>query len=449
MQADWFEPGAAEAVAAPDDVAGWAASVPPSGHAVAVLALVEPARLSHDGRVEAVAALERQKAWLEARQVQLLAALDAEPSDPHDLDTDKRWVQEELATRLHISPGSAGYRLDQARALAQRRATLRLLHTGVIGPRHTRLLLDALRHLAPVTGETIEQRVLAKAGEQTPHQFALSLRRAVLTLDPAGQAERHTRARVDRCIGFTPAEDGMSTGYLLLPAEDATAIDTVLTALTNHPAPDDLRTSDQRRADALTQLALDRLTGTSPTGTDLSTQQGRRPAIQVTVALSTLLGLDQQPAHLDGHGPIPAQLARQLAADPTGTWRRLITDPVGQLLDYGHTTYRPPQNLIDHTTTRDRTCRFPGCPRKAERCDLDHLTPYSQDGTTCTTNTECLCRRHHLLKHRTRWHLHGNPQATLTWTDPTGRHHHTHPAQHPIDQTMPTAGVPPDNPPPF
>ena len=59
----------------------------------------------------------------------------------------------------------------------------------------------------------------------------------------------------------------------------------------------------------------------------LREQHGHRPAIHVTVAASTLLGLDDQPAHLDGHGPITAQTVRQLATDQTGTWHRILTDP--------------------------------------------------------------------------------------------------------------------------
>ena len=53
------------------------------------------------------------------------------------------------------------------------------------------------------------------------------------------------------------------------------------------------------------------------------------------VALSTLLGFDEQPGELAGYGPIPADLARRMAADPTGTWTRLVTDELGQLVDYG------------------------------------------------------------------------------------------------------------------
>src|SRR2546430_1219316 len=59
------------------------------------------------------------------------------------------------------------------------------------------------------------------------------------------------------------------------------------------------RTGDQRRADALVQICADVLHGTSSLGA-LPRQRGLRPAIQVTVALSTLLGLDQQPGELDG-----------------------------------------------------------------------------------------------------------------------------------------------------
>ena len=96
-----------------------------------------------------------------------------------------------------------------------------------------------------------------------------------------------------------------------------------------------------------------------------------RPSIQVTVALSTLLGLDEQPGDLDGSGPIPASLARRIAADQSGTWRRLVTDETGRLVNYGRSTYRPPKDLADHVIARDRTCRFPTCNRKAGRCEID------------------------------------------------------------------------------
>jgi hypothetical protein len=150
--------------------------------------------------------------------------------------------------------------------------------------------------------------------------------------------------------------------------------------------------------------------------------------VRVVVAATTLLGLDGQPGELAGYGPIPAEVARRLAADPTGTWQRILTDPVsGALLDVGRTRYTPPAALADHIRARDRTCRFPGCRMPAERCDLDHLRRYP-DGPTSHCNLCTECRHHHRLKHQAGWQVHNDPAdpATITWTSPTGHTHTTH-----------------------
>ena len=130
--------------------------------------------------------------------------------------------------------------------------------------------------------------------------------------------------------------------------------------------------------------------------------------------------LDEQPGELAGIGPIPATLARTLAADPSGTWRRLVTDPLGQLIDYGRSTYRPPPPLARHVIARDRTCRFPHCTRTADR---SRTRPHPALGR----------RRHHQRRkpHRTLpptppppprhpWNYTRNPDGTIEWTSPTG-----------------------------
>ena len=60
--------------------------------------------------------------------------------------------------------------------------------------------------------------------------------------------------------------------------------------------------------------------------------------------------MDQRPGELAGYGPIPATVARTLAGDPASTWHRLVHDELGHLIDYGRSTYRPPQDLIDFVT---------------------------------------------------------------------------------------------------
>jgi len=85
-----------------------------------------------------------------------------------------------------------------------------------------------------------------------------------------------------------------------------------------------------------------------------------------------LAGVEDEPGWLDGYGPITADTARALAADDTGTWRRLVIDPIfGQVIDYGTTRYRPPTHLTELVIARDGTCVFPTCNRPARACDLD------------------------------------------------------------------------------
>lgn len=163
-----------------------------------------------------------------------------------------------------------------------------------------------------------------------------------------------------------------------------------------------------------------------------------RPAIQVTVALSTLLGCDDEPGQLAGHGPIPASVARRIAADETGTWRRLVSDPLtGQLLDYGRTTYRPPRDLAEFVMARDQICAFPHCSRPAHHCHLDHRVPYAVGGETSPGNVGTLCERHHICKHRAGWQLHREPDGSNAWTSPTKHRYRSRPPDLPagIDQT--------------
>jgi hypothetical protein len=185
---------------------------------------------------------------------------------------------------------------------------------------------------------------------------------------------------------------------------------------------------DAYRADALVELAARYLTDTDPRGV-LNRQA---PAIRVTVSMQALLGDSDEPADLAGYGPIPASLARQIAADPDGTWQRIVTDPLGRLIDLGRTRYRPPKPLADHVRVRDQTCAFPTCNRQAENCDLDHVCDWAHGGHTCPDNLVRLCSRHHHLKHNGNWTITYNPTTgTTQWTTPTGRHYTNHPPELP------------------
>ena len=124
---------------------------------------------------------------------------------------------------------------------------------------------------------------------------------------------------------------------------------------------------------------------------------------------------------------VPALTAWALAAG--GTWRRLVTDPAsGTIVDVGRTRYRPPAGLADLVRARDRACVFPTCQTPAERCDIDHLTAWSQGGTTSLDNLVVLCEAHHRLKHTPGWAL-TKEQTTgvLSWHTPDKTIYQRHP----------------------
>lgn len=389
--------------------------------------------LSGAGRVDVLVALQELGSWADAQSMRLMAAM-GEEAELHE----REFVADEIACALRITNSAAASRLDLSDQLARRLPhTMRALESGCITLQHARVVTDEVRNLPDDLAICVEAAVLPKAEKQTPPQLRAAVRRAVLAVDPRAAEERHAIAVHERRVCHRPVENGMAEVWALLPADGAAALMTRLDAEADRLKVVDAdcgarRTADQRRADALTQLAAQGLL--DPT---LPRWQGRRASVQVTISATTLLGADDQPGELEGYGPIPASLARALAVDPTASWRRLITDGRGRLLDYGTTTYRPPQRLIDFVVARDRGCRFPGCRRPARRCDIDHVVPFGRPGgITASCNCEALCGHHHRLKHETGWTVTGNPADELLWVSPTGHQYRAPPGEYAIGESV-------------
>ena len=435
---------------------------------------LDPCSLTPEQRVDALLASECELARLSARQQRIIAAISDDPFTGELTPAlDKQYFLEQVRATLGDSLDAVRSRVAMASDLVHRLPdALAALEAGVITSRQAWRLTVQLRELPDTAARKVQEAVLDYMQQRRDHSgFCRKVKREVLKHDPRGAEERHTAAMNDRRVTIKPVEDAMTWVGGTLPAPSGgppasegvaggggIALDAALDLLAEHAKqtdPDDGRTKAQRRADALAQLARDVLAGQCVHCT--GTPAGLRPAVQVSVALSTLLGIDHEPAELAGYGPIPASLALHLAFDHTGTWRRLLTDPQGHLLDYGRSTYRPPAALRDYVIARDRTCRFPGFPRRlrlhwrgdphsrrAESCEVDHVTSWADGGTTSTENLVPLCTRDHHCKHDTGWNPTRLPDGTLDWTDPTGHHHRVPPATYPIDHTLEIV-VPNDN----
>jgi hypothetical protein len=453
-----------EAAQWPDSVAAWTVNVPPE-QAAGVLTVLDADRLSQTGRVDALIAVDRLIAWAHATQARLLAAMAGDQfPDALAPKLEREWVTEDVRAALGESARGARARLREATELVHRLPeTLSALQAGRITARHAHALVDTTAVLDDAAAREIQAAVLpdpARTDAPVPDMaaFRRKLRRASIAADPAGAADKAARAAEDRDVWVMPQPDAMAFLGAPLPAEAAATVLAAVEAKAEQiKHGGDERTRAQRRADGLVQLCADYLnptlgdTGsTGSTGStakiEMDTHRTRggtqapryhrlRPHITVCIAASTLLGVDDQPAEVDRIGPIPAEVARRIAADPIGTWRRLVTDDTGRLVDYGRNTYRPPAGLARHVIARDRTCRAPGCNRPATGTDLHHIHPWSHGGTTNAENLTALCERHHYAIHDAGWRVTRHEDGSLDWTSPAGRHYRVPPATYPIDHT--------------
>jgi hypothetical protein len=459
--------------------------------------LAQPAETGPEHRefesLERIGGWERVIAWAQARQLREMtlfmdraearnAALGAYTSQAHDS------AVAEVGLMLRVSARTAASRVNDAYSLGTRLpGTLAALEAGRITLAKARIIDAETLNLSEQHTAQVEQHVLAKAQQQTPGQLRAATRRAVLSADPSAAQKRTEQAQRERGVQIWPEPDGMATLSAYLPAAEAVGVYAVLDEYARRSgSASDERGMDARRADALVDLVLGptgyRSAGTSaarthttapgnptaathgdPADASPTTEAGCRCGcgrcrrgggvdVRVTIPYTALLGADDLPGELAGYGPIPAAVARDLAA--RGTWRRILTDPAsGRPLDYGTTRYQPPAHLAELVITRDQTCQFPGCRVPAHRCDIDHGIPYNPDtntGPTSETNLGIKCRRHHQIKQTPGWSVTYHPDGCTTWTTPSGHLYHSEPP--PLSDPEPLTTHPtsdPDEPPPF
>lgn len=388
---------------------------------------LEPAELADAQLVEALRAWERVQSAAAAEQARVVQELVRRRTGRA-----ARFVEDEVACALGATRWSGSSKVALAAALERWPVLDGALRAGTLDVRKATVVADEVVGLDPAVAEALTRDCAARGHAMTTPMLRDHIRREAFRVDPADATRRVARATTERCVRHEPGRDAMAWVSAYLPAADAVTVFSAVDALADSAATDgDDRTIDQRRADALVDLCDSVLDGVAPSvvgGTPPVTRTRRRRArVQVTVAATTLLGLDDAPGFLAGHGPVPADVARRIAAD--GTWRRLLTDPAtGALVDLGTTRYRPGAVLEDAVVARDVTCTFPGCRRPARACDLDHVEPYRRSGVerlqTSAENLQALCRHHHQAKTDGVWSVSRDPSTgRTTWTSPAGVDH--------------------------
>ncbi|MDN3022599.1 HNH endonuclease signature motif containing protein [Streptomyces sp. S.PB5] len=418
----------------------WVASLQersPSALTAAELDGLDPGRMSARGRIDALVVIEQHLAWLQAKQVEVLAAVAASTETPEAVVLDAggtlsdvfsaSWdgAVEEVACALRLANQTAAQRLNTATSLVGRHeATTRLLGEGRISYLQAMVVAEQLDVVDDDVAGQVEAVLVEKMPSLAVGQTRAALRRAIHRADPQGAEARHQVRVRERRVTHRPDEDGMALFGAVLPAQQAALMEQAVDARALGYERDG-RTLEQKRADALFDLVVNQ-PGASVAG---EARGGRSSVVvQVTVPFDILSGAEDGPAELKGYGPIAAGQARELAFAPGSVWRRLLTQPeTGLLVKTDPTSYRPTAETERHVLSRDQYCAFPSCRMPAHRCDLDHVQPFDhrhpeRGGQTTPENLQPLCRRHHRLKtHHPGWRVTRDPHSGIaSWTSPTG-----------------------------
>lgn len=382
--------------------------------------------------------VDQTRQWVEATaHTSLLGIGDHPPAERASLV--RQVLTEEIGTALRIPASTAETLVETSRALTHTLpGTMDALTTGAISYRHAETIVDEAWSLPAAelpdeatddvadegaTAQAFEEAVLPFAERLTVAKFRAKARKLREKAHPETIESRRVKAARDRAVTFTPARDGMAWLSLYLEAPKALAIHNWVTETAiGLQGPDEDRTLTQLRADVAADFLLE--TGQ----TNQNSQNDRiRPTVMVTVPVLTLLGHSEEPACLDGYGPIDAATARELAGHAP-SFTRLLTHPeTGTVLSVGKKHYTVPKDMRKWLRVRDGTCRFPGCNRNAKYSDVDHTTAWEHDGETRTDNLAHLCPKHHKLKHETGWNLSQGDDGVLIWVSPSGHRYTTEP----------------------
>jgi hypothetical protein len=442
----------------------------------------DPLRDLYDGSLDGLTGVARLDASTAALKVHLAAGCStafksmAAPSAQFQIAQEMS-LAAEVACALTVSERSAGTLLADSHSLTTGLPlTLSALQEGSMSWQHARVMVDETSNLDPAGAAALEAHFLdadaenpavgCPAGEMVPGRFRHKARTWRERHHAESIEKRHARSDRDRRLEYAPDRDGMAWLSAYLPADQAAGIWNRTTAAARAlQGPNESRTLPQLRADVAAKLLLSAGLGTADkvpeagtaqrttdlaTGVSTSTGTGAddswsgapiggpdladmpladvpSPSAQVlvTVPVFALMGLTDEPALLDGHGPIPASMARSLVAEGASSFYRVLVDPRnGAPLEIGRDSYRVPPAMRRWLRLRDGKCPFPGCNNRSLDNEADHLLAWADGGTTGISNLGQPCPKHHRLKHTSAWTpVDADIGKPPGWISPTGRHY--------------------------
>jgi hypothetical protein len=382
-----------------------------------------PPGASEGELVDWVSRLEEIKCVAEAVQAEAAVRLDeAVRARQAEAGVPARKLGEGVASQIalarRVSPEKGAKLLGLAKILINEMPhTFALMKAGLFSQWQATILARETACLSVEDRRVIDHELCATGpGEQPAKAVSMGLRqlenaakKLAITLDQESVIARAANAEKDRRVSLRPAPDTMTWLGALLPVKDGVAVFAALDqAAKTAAAAGDKRTRGQVMADTL----VDRITGRA---------EGAKPQVEVKIVMTadSLTGDADQPAMVEGYGPVPAAWARDALADAEVFVRRLFTDPAGQLVAMESRSRKAPDGLADFIVTRDGgICRTNGCDAPIR--NIDHVERHADGGETSAENLQGLCERCNQAKEALGWQARPGPDGSIITITPTG-----------------------------
>lgn len=349
-----------------------------------------------------------------------------------------RGIGAELALARRESPSRGRLHLRLARTLVgEMPATYAALCAGRITEYAAGLVVRATAELHSADRAAVDARLDPQSGTRSDAQLEAAARALTYELDPHTFVRRARKAAGDRRVTVRPAPNVMSYVTALLPVEEGVACYAALKQASDAlRASGDERTSQQIAADTF----VERLTGRSPA-------EGVDVEIQLVMTDRSLFADAATPARVPGFGPLPADLARDLAR--TGSTRTGeardgpdLAGPEADLQEKARAWIRrvflaPEDDSVRDMDSRRRTfdgrlrrlliardqvCRTPWCGALIRHAD--HVRRHADQGPTTASNGQGLCEDGNYVKELPGWvsRVAQDPDGTMAveTTTPTG-----------------------------
>lgn len=378
-------------------------------------------------RLDLIAALERLKCAAEGLQAEAAVAVDASmrtTAAERGVPEARRGqgVAAEIALARRISPHRAQQLLGLAKVMwAEMPLTRCAMRSGRLSEWRATILARETACLSREDRGEVDRRMAGdvdKLAAMGDRELGNAARRMAYRLDAEAWTTRRRIAESERRVSLRPAPDVMSRLSAELPvAQGVAVIRTLGDCADAARASGDQRTRSQVMADTLVARVLG---------------VGRPEALPVTthvvVADDVLFASAEDAAHLDGFGPIPGELARELvktaASEGLASLRRLYVAPeTGDLVAADSRSRFFTRALALLIDLRDQLCRTPWC--NAPIRHHDHVVGVADDGETSLTNGQGLCEACNYAKQAHGWRSRPSPgeRHTVELTTPSGRTH--------------------------